>query len=418
LSRPGLTDTLRHRDFALLWAGQTVSVAGDGIFTVALALETLRVDDRPSALSFVLAARLVPTVLLLLLGGVVVDRVPRRLAMLASDGARGVAVGVIAYLIGRHSIHLGGLLIMALAFGVADAFFNPASSAILPELLPEDLLVRGNALSSSSQMMAQMLIGPALGGIIVAAVGSAWSFGLDAASFGISAVCLLCMHPVPAPIRPTGVRPSALSDVREGLRYCRSQPWLWVTILAAGLANFAAFSPSGVLIPLLVRHVLHQGPLALGFVLAAGGASAIAVTLLVGHRGMPARPITPMWIGWGLAGVAIGLAGLAPDVWILGPVYAVATALLMFGNALWNPLMQQRVPRHLLGRASSVDWMLSLGLSPLGIVVAGALAGVIGTRTTMFAGGLLSAGAALCLLVPGVRDPKAAPVNPETTTDR
>jgi Transmembrane secretion effector len=382
----GLGGALGHRDFALLWSGQTVSVAGDGIFTVALALEALHVDDRPSALSVVLAARLVPTVVLVLAGGVAVDRVPRRLAMLVSDVVRGLAVATVAVLAAKGTLGLTGLIVMSVVFGVADAFFSPATVAVLPELLPAGLIVQGNALSSTSQLFAQQLIGPAVGGIVVA--------GLPA-------------PPVSWPCAPGRAPPgrSPWGDVRDGLRYCRSQPWLWATIAGAGLANFAIFSPLGVLIPLLVRHVLHQSGIALGVVLAAGGAGGIAATLIVARRGLPRRPVTFMWAGWATAGLAAAALSIAPGIWVLAPLAAVTFGLLMYGNAIWDPLLQRLVPHQLLGRASSIDWLASFSLSPLGIIAAGALATVIGTRATLVSGGALAVIAGLCVLIPGARDP-------------
>jgi MFS family permease len=393
---------LRHRDFALLWSGQAVSVAGDGIFTVALALETLRVDDRPLALAAVLAARLVPTILLLLLGGAVVDRIAPRLAMLASDLGRGAAVTAIAILVAEHSLTLAGLLALSVLFGVADAFFSPASTAIVPQLLPDGLLVQASAMSSFSRVFARQLLGPALGGVFVAAAGVAWSFGLDGASFAISAVCLALMRPRPRTRASTG---SILSDVRAGLGYCRSQPWLWATIVAAGMANLAIFSPLGVLMPLLVRHVLRGGALALGLTLAAGGAGGLTAVLVLARRGQPRRPITSMWCGWAAAGPAAALIGTSTRVWQAAALYAVATALLMYGNALWTPVIQQLVPRALLGRVSSVDWLASIALSPLGLLVAGAVAAAVGVRATILVGGGIASLAGLCLLIPGVRDP-------------
>ncbi len=397
----GLGAALRHRDFALLWCGQAVSVTGDGIFTVALVLAALRADDRPSALSVVLAARLVPTVVLVLAGGMVVDRIPRRRAMLVSDVVRGAAVAGAAVLIAGHAGGLGALVVMAAIFGVADAFFLPAFTAVLPELLPGELLVQGNSLVSASQLFAQQLIGPALGGIVVAAAGVAWSFGIDAASFAVSAACLAAMRPA---TRPMGRGRSAWSDVREGLRYCRSQRWLWVTILGAGLANFAIFSPLGVLIPLLVRHVLHQGALTLGLILAGGGAGGAAVSLAVARRGLPSRPVTRMWAGWGASGLAAATLGLTSNAWALASLAAVTFGLMAYGNCLWESLLQQRVPARLLGRAASVNWLASFSLSPLGIVTSGAVAALLGTRSTLLAGGGLAAGtAAICLLMPGIR---------------
>lgn len=398
-----MSAALRHRDFALLWSGQSVSLVGDGIFIVALALETLHIDSRPTALSFVLAARLLPTVLLLLVGGVVVDRVPRRLTMLASDAIRGLAVLAIAVLVAAGVIQLWELVVMSVVFGAADAFFYPASTAIVPELLPAELLVQGSALTTTSRTFAQVLVGPALGGVLVAGLGTAWAFALDGASFFVSATCLIAMASRP---RPTASHRSVLREVGEGLRYCRSQPWLWMTILAAGVANFVAFSPLGLLVPLLVRNVLNQGALALGLVLAAGGLGGAIASLVVGRFGAPRRRITSMWLGWGLASVAVLGLALAPNVWIAGVFSLVVYGLLELGNVLWNPLMQELVPPELIGRASSVDWFFSISLSPLGVLVAGVVAGSIGTRATMLIGGGVATLMAAVLLVPGVRDPE------------
>lgn len=394
---------LRHRDFALLWSGQSVSLVGDGIYTVALALETLRIDNHPFALSLVLAARLLPTVLLLVVGGVIVDRIPRRFAMLASDSSRGVAVAAIAVLVALGTLQIWELVVISVVFGAADALFYPAATAVTPEILPADLLVQGSALNHTSETVAQNLLGPALGGLVVAALGYEWGFVIDAASFAVSAGCVLAMSHRPRP-EPSGH--SALADARDGLRYVRSQRWLWVSLVGAGLANFIAFSPLAVLVPLLIRNVLHQGPVALGLVLATGGVGGALTAMLVARFGAPRLRITWMWIGWAASAAAMMVLGLAPNAWVAAASMFFIIGGLMFGNVLWSPMMQELVPPELLGRASSVDWLMSLSLSPLEVIVGGAAAGVIGTRLTMLIGGGISACLIAILFVPGVRDPE------------
>lgn len=394
---------LRHRDFALLWSGQSVSLVGDGIYTVALALETLRIDNHPFALSLVLAARLLPTVLLLVVGGVIVDRIPRRFAMLASDSSRGVAVAAIAVLVALGTLQIWELVVISVVFGAADALFYPAATAVTPEILPADLLVQGSALNHTSETVAQNLLGPALGGLVVAALGYEWGFVIDAASFAVSAGCVLAMSHRPRP-EPSGH--SALADARDGLRYVRSQRWLWVSLVGAGLANFIAFSPLAVLVPLLIRNVLHQGPVALGLVLATGGVGGALTAMLVARFGAPRLRITWMWIGWAASAAAMMVLALAPNAWVAAASMFFIIGGLMFGNVLWSPMMQELVPPELLGRASSVDWLMSLSLSPLGVIVGGAAAGVIGTRLTMLIGGGISACLIAILFVPGVRDPE------------
>jgi MFS transporter, DHA3 family, tetracycline resistance protein len=381
-------------------------MVGDGIFTVTLALETLRVDDHPTALSFVLAARLAPTVLLLLLGGVIVDRVPPRMAMLVSDAVRGLTVAFITLGVATGRLRLWELVVMAVIFGIGDAFSTPAEVAIVPELLPTELLVQGNALTATSQQGAKFA-GPAIGGIIAAAFGLAWGFGLDAASFAVSAVTLAIM--TRRQTRPPTGR-SMLAEAREGLRYCFSQRWLWVAMVASGVANFAAFAPVLVLVPVLIRNGMHQPPVALGFVIAAGGVGGALTSIIVGRTGAPRLRVTAIWLSWALASSAvIGLA-FAPNPWVAGLLVAVVWAMLMYGNVLWTPLMQERVPASLLGRAASVDWMFSFVGTPVGMVVAGVVAGRVGPRTALFAGGIVAAITVLGVLVPGVRDPERRPV--------
>ncbi len=398
-------EPLRHRDFALLWSGQTVSMLGDGVFTVTLALETLRVDPHPVGLSYVLAARLLPAVALVLLGGAIVDRVPRRLAMLGSDIARGAAVAVIAALVAAGAVHLATLILMAFVFGVADALFFPAATAITPELVPAELLVGASALGATSAQVAQVLVGPAVGGLLVGLLGTAWGFGVDAVSFVVSASCLAAMAATPS---PTPSEESPLRDVLAGLRYCRSRRWLWVSILGSALGNFVAFSPLAALIPLLVQRSLHGGGIALGLVLGAGGLGGIAASLLLGRRGAPRRMVLHLWLGWGLSGLAVLVLGLVPDVWLAGGVAFLVYGLDAYGTVLWNPLMQRSVPAAMVGRVSSVDYFFGFALSPLGLVASGALAEVIGVRATLVIGGAVTGLTTLVPFLPGVRDPEPA----------
>ena len=149
---------LAERDFALLWGGQTASIIGDGVFTVALALETLRVSDHASTLSYVIAARVAPTVLLLLVAGAVVDRLPRRFTVLTADVVRGLAIAALAALVVAHALTITDLIAISAAVGAADAFFFPAYQAIIPEIVPSALYLEGNAFNSASQVLGLSLI--------------------------------------------------------------------------------------------------------------------------------------------------------------------------------------------------------------------------------------------------------------------
>ncbi|MGD0742146.1 MAG: MFS transporter [Acidimicrobiales bacterium] len=400
---------LAERDFALLWGGQTASIIGDGVFTVALALETLRVSDHASTLSYVIAARVAPTVVLLLVAGALVDRLPRRFTVLAADLVRGLAIAAIAALVVAHALGVWDLIAISAVVGAADAFFFPAYQAIIPEIVPSALYLEGNAFNSASQVLGGALIGPAVGGMLIAAFGAAAAFAVDAASFFVSAACVAAMRARAAP-EPSGK--SMLADARAGLRWTRSQPWLWWTIIAASVANFAAFAPTQVLLPLLIRDTLHQGPTQYGLVFAAAGLGGATASVVAIRFGSPRRRVTVMWVGWATGALGIATIGLAPDVLVVAALGAVAFGLLQYGGMIWNTMMQQLVPPEMLGRASSVDWLFSMCLSPLGILAAGIAAASFGVRATIVAGGLISATMAWVVFLPGVRDPERQLASP------
>ena len=401
-----------------MWAGQSVSMAGDGIFTVALALEALRLGHTGTALSFVLAARIGPAVCLLLVGGVVVDRVPRRLAMLAGDIGRGIAVGLIALAVATGTARLWQLLVMAAVFGIGDAVFIPASTAIVPELLPKDLLVQGSSLTTSSKQAAQRLIGPAIGGFVVVAAGTGTAFAVDAASFAVGAACLLAMSGSRRATARPARRSSVLADARDGLRYCASKRWLWMAITSHGLINLAAAAPLTMLVPLLVRQVMRQNGAALGLVLAAGGLGGIIGAALAGRIALPRRRVTATWLAQGVAGTAlVGLAA-ASSSWYAGLFFGIFWAFATYGNVLWFPILQEQVPGDMLGRASSIEWMVSFAGTPVGIIGAGLLASSAGPRPAILAGGIVAALAPLGLLMPGVRDPERLPLAPDGQPER
>jgi len=403
----GTFQALKKRDFALLWSGQTVSSLGDGIFTVALAIITLDVDHHPSGIALVFAARAIPSVLFALVGGVVVDRVSRRLVMLTSDSIRGVAVGVTALLIAKGELHLWELIVMAAIFGSADSFFSPALTTIMPELLSPEESVPGNALNQMSYQLTQGLLGPAIGGFVVAAIGSAWSFGFDALSFAVSATCLTVMRSRSRGLTSTQ---SPVEDAREGLRYVWRHHWLFYSIVGAALANFFGMAPLSVLLPLFVRETLHASALDLGLVFAAGGATGIVASLVVARLGPPRRQVRVLWLAYAASGAAIAVLAFTPNVLVTALLTALEVGLMLYGDVLWFAMMQRLVPHEVLGRVSSLVYLFTFSLGPLGILLGGVFATVLGVRHAIFLCGLISGLICLAVLfVPGVLDPERVP---------
>ncbi len=409
-----LPRSLRHRDYALLWGGQSVSVLGDGIYTVAIALAALHLSNHASTLAYVEAARILPNAFLLLFAGALVDRLPRRFVVLGSDVLRGASVAVLAFLAATHTVNLTALIVLSAAVGVGDAFFYPAYRAILPELLPAELLTQGNAFNSASQTIGNAFLGPAIGGVLIAFGGLSLGFAVDAATFVVSGICALLMTRIPAPAASDN---SLVHDAHEGLRWTMRQRWLWYGIIAAGLINFAAFSPLAVTVPLIVRDVLHQSAASYGATIGAFGIGGLLAAAIAARRGSPKHRVSVIWGLWAFAALALVGIGSAPDVLVVAVCGAIAFFGITYGNLLWATLMQDTVPAEMLGRASSVDWLFSICLSPLGLLFAGVLAGAIGARDTVLIGAAVGMLACLVVFLPGVRDPDRPGYKPRPMPD-
>jgi MFS family permease len=403
--RGGLLRPLAERDFRLLWAGQAISLVGDGVLTVALAWQTLQLSSSPTALALVMFARATPRIVLMLLGGVISDRLPRRLVMLAADLVQALAVAVIALLAAGDQLRLWHLVVLGAVASAASAFFLPASTALLPELLATDLLLPANALSTSSRVLAAQFAGPALGGLLIAAAGTAAAFAVDAASFLVSVATLAMLRTRPEP-RPASERTTGmLQEVGEGLAYARGQPWIWVTLVVAGFANFLVGGPLQVLLPVIVNR-LGAGAGSLGLVYAAFGVGGGLAVLLAGQLGVPRKRVTAMYAVWIPSGLVVAGIGLARGVVALALLYGLVGLLFELGNLIWTTLLQERVPARVLGRVSSLDWLISVGTQPIAIAATGPLAAAVGASAVLVVGGLISVPTSVAgLLWPGVRDP-------------
>ncbi len=380
----------------------TISLIGDGIFLVALAWQVYELSDTPTALSLVGLAMTIPHVIFLLAGGVVSDRFDRRRVLLLADLVRGLSVAAMGWLSLTGHIELWHLMVLAAIYGGGTAFFGPAFDAIVPDLVASDLLTQANSVDQFVRPAAWRLLGPALGGALVGwSVGGA--FLMDAATFGASIVALLMMspHPLDAPLDGSG---TAFEDVREGFRFVRARVWLWGTLLAATFAYLLFIGPQEVLLPLLVKTDWGGNPLTLGIILAMGGVGAIGAALIMGHRGAPRKFITFMYVAWTLSTLAVAGYGLAHLPWQAMLACFLFNALETAGTIVWATTKQRLVPRQLLGRVSSLDWFVSIGLLPVSYALTGPVASAIGARATLVGAGILGAIVTFSFLfLPGMR---------------
>jgi MFS family permease len=395
---------LRHRDFRLLWSGMCVSLLGDGIFLVAMAWQVYALSNAPTALAIVGITMTVPTIAFLLLGGVVSDRFDRRRVMVAADVLRGLAVGLMALLSLTDGLELWHIAALAAVYGAGTAFFSPSFDALVPEVLPPGDLAQANALDQFVRPIALRLAGPALGGVLIDLFGAGTAFALDAASFVVSAAALLAMAPAVRRAVPSGGG-SVARDMREGLRYVRGHVWLWATFASAAIAYLLFMGPAEVLLPYIVKNDLHGGAADLGIVFAAGGIGSVGCAVVLGQRGLPRRDITFMYVTWTLATLAVAGYGLASAVWQLMLASLAFNALETAGTIVWATAKQRHVPAALLGRVSSLDWLISIGLLPLSFALTGPISGAIGAQSTLIAAGLLGAVVTFAaLLLPGMRE--------------
>ena len=384
----------------------TMSLMGDGIFLVALAWQVYELSNVPTALSIVGVAMTVPQILFLLVGGVVSDRFDRRKVMIAADAVRAVSVAALGLLSIGGVLELWHIMIVAAAFGGGSAFFGPAFDAIVPQLVPSADLNQANSLDQFIRPAAARMIGPAIGGWLIGAWGGnpGPAFLIDAGTFVVSIACVAFIR-ARAIDRPSDEPSTAFQDIKEGFRFVRQRVWLWGTLLAATLAYLIFWGPSEVLLPYIVKNHMHGSASDLGFILALGGVGAMFAAIVMGNRDMPRRHITFMYGVWTISTLAVAGYGLASFPWQLMVASFVFNALEGAGTIVWATTKGRLVPERLLGRVSSFDWFISIGLVPVSFAVTGPVAGVFGARATLVGAGVLGGIVTLgFLFLPGMRD--------------
>lgn len=401
-SRVGLLRPLRSPGFRLLWSGMAVSLVGDGIFLVAMAWEAYALWNAPAALAVLGIGMTVPTIACLLLGGVISDRLDRRRVLLVSDVGRAVVVGILAGLSLTGVLTFVELVVVVALYGVGTAFFIPAFEAIVPDIVPTDDLGAANSLDQFVRPLALRMVGPALGGWLVAWLGAGSAFAFDAASFAASA-CALSLLRVPRSA-DAAASTSTLAAISEGFRFVRSHVWLWGTLISAAIAYLAFLGPTEVLVPYMVKNELHGSAGDLGLVFAAGGIGAVGAAALMAQRGHPRRDVTFIYACWTLATVAVAGYGLANSTTQLMLACLVFNALEAAGTIVWATIKQRHVPSSLLGRVSSLDWMISIGLLPVSFALTAPAAALIGTRATLVVAAAIGSTVTLgALFLPGMR---------------
>jgi len=394
LSIPALRP-LRHRDFRLLWIGLAVSLAGDGLWLVALAFQVIELDGGPVQLSFAATAYSAGLILLMLPSGLLADRLPRRLVMLTADVVRAATVAAVAALSLSGSLELWHLVVASGLIGAGEALFIPSYSALIPRLLPEEEILAANGLESILRPLAQQAVGPAVGGIAIAAFEPGLAILFASGAFLVSAGCLIAMRVQSAPERSKDETPNALADLREGVRYVRATPWLWATLSFAVVAVFFFVGPIEVLAPFVITERVGGGSAEFGLLLAMFGIGSAVGALAISSRPLPKRYLTVMLVAWGGGSLPLILMGISTELWVLCTAVFFVGATDAIGMVIWGTLLQTRVPDPLRGRVSSLDFFVSLSLLPISMALAGPAGEAFGLTAVFLVAGIAPVVAAI-----------------------
>jgi MFS family permease len=414
------------RDFRLLWLGEAISALGDQFALIALPWLALVLTGSALALGGVMAVMAIPRALLMLIGGVSVDRFSPRRVMLGSNAVRLVAIAALGAVVLAGAAELWMLYVFALVFGVADAFFFPAQTSIVPELVEPGQLQRANGIVQGTAQVT-ILVGPALAGVVIAAAGvtgsaaSASGIGVallfDALTFVASLITLWLIHPRAHAAAEAPA--SIIESIREGIRFVWGSPGLRAVTLVSLAANLFIVGPFEVGMPYIAYARLPEGAAAFGVILAAFGGGSL-IGLLAGSilpHPRPSRLGSVVMAPLVLAGVSVAGIAMVHTTLLAALLTAVAGTALGYGNLLGLTWIQGRIPPELMGRVMSLLITGSVGLVPVSMVVAGAAIqlSVDGTMLVAGAGMALLAGGSL--LSPAVRNLGLEPafVAPEAT---
>lgn len=412
----------RAPQYRILAVALTLSLLGSGMWLVAIVWQVIELGGGPVQLSLVATMSAIGLVAVVLIGGVVADRVPQKHILLAVEASKIIVIGAVAALALSGELELWHLMAAAFIIGVGEGFFYPAYSAMLPSILPGDDLLAANGFEGMLRPAAMQAAGPALASAAVAVASPALAFVIVGLLQVVAVIALIVLRTVPLrrdlshetrhPVR------AALGDMAEGFRYMFTTPWLLATLLFALAFILVVIGPIDVLVPFAVKDISEgdTAEFSYAFVLAAFGAGSVLGSLVISSMRMPRRYLTVMNLAWGLGCLPLVVIGFTNQVWLMAIAVFIVGFFFALGGVIWGTLLQRRVPPHMLGRVSSLDFFVSLALMPISMALAGPVGESIGLGPTFVIAGVLPAiFAAIAIL--WARMPKDEIANPLTGND-
>jgi MFS family permease len=381
---------MRVPNFRWYFLSTFINMAGSTMAPVALAFAVLEVSDSPKALGAVLAANSIPLVLFMLFGGVIADRLPRVLILRLGNLVLAATQGLAAMLVITGAAELWMLIVLEALNGLTMALVFPAFAAIMPQLVPRDMLQSANVLQSMSRG-ALRVVGPSIAALLVVTIGPGWALAADALTWLVASLLLLWVA-LPRPVRD-GSAPSTLAELREGWSLFVGTTWLWVIVLAFGVLNAIHSGAFNTLGPVVAKDTI--GEQGWGYILSAESLGLLAMTAVMLRRRLE-RPLFYGMLGIATAGFPMVLFGAKPELVPLVVLAFVAGAGIELFSLGWTLAMQENIEERMLSRAYSYDALGSFVAMPIGQLAYGPLALAFGFRDVLIVSGI--AYTAICLL--------------------
>jgi len=387
-ARPFLSSQYR-----MLIGALSLSIFGSGMWLVGIVFQVRELGGGPIELSFVATGNALGLVGAVLLGGVAADRIPQKRILLVVESCKFAAIALAAALALTGTLEVWHLAMISLLLGVADGFFYPAYSALLPAILPADHLLAANGFEGVLRPALMQAAGPAIASTIIAAFSPGAVFAVVALSQVLAVVVLSLL-------RPTAVRReldevdshplrSVFADIRGGFAYMVRTPWLLATLLYALLLVLVIMGPIEVLLPFAVTRQTGGGALEFAIVLAAFGVGGVVGSIVVASLRLPRRYLTVMNMLWGAGCLPLAVMGLTTHLWVMAVALFIVGFCFQAATVIWGTLLQRRVPSDLLGRVSSLDFFVSLAFMPISMALAGPVGELVGLAPTFVVAGVV-----------------------------
>jgi len=402
---------LEHRDFVLLWLSGLLVVIGSSAFPIALAVTVLDAGGTATTLGLILASRVLSSVILALAGGVWADRYKRKYIMVSADLLRAILTVILVF-VTVTDLPTWMIALVVFLMGAGEALGFPASGAILPSILPDRLLPEGNAWRAVTARVGAIL-GPALGGAMVALIGSEWTFLVTAAFFVVGTVLLFPIQE--SDFERTLTENTFVRELREGLSAVRRMPWVMWLIIMASLQLMVVVGAEVVLLPVVTREEFGGNFVYAAASVAAGLGGGIAA--LIWAKIKVPRPGLWSVLSWMLFSLSLLVLVFPVHPWlVIGVYFIVGLSTEPFG-VYWPTAIQREVPRELQARVFSVDHMGSLALMPLGMALVGPITEWVGmTEFLVFAVLFHIVTCIIVLFIPGVINLKSPTKDPENSS--